>query len=53
VPLTGALHVAMGAFRGSLRGHPFMTSTRRWEGVRLRWTHADGGSEVGSMWTST
>src|SRR6218665_2210704 len=27
-----------------LRGHPFMTSTRRGgEGVRLRWTHVDGG----------
>src|SRR6218665_879769 len=25
------------------RGHPFMTSTRRGEGVRLRWTHVDGG----------
>src|SRR6218665_2589366 len=26
-----------------LRGHPFMTSTRRGEGVGLRWTHVDGG----------
>ena len=26
-----------------IRGHPFMTSTRR--GVRLRWTHMDGGRE--------
>ena len=25
-----------------IRGHPFMTSTRRGEGVRLRWTHVDG-----------
>src|SRR6218665_2507318 len=25
------------------RGHPFMTSTRRGEGVRLRWMHVDGG----------
>src|SRR6218665_3120075 len=25
------------------RGHPFMTSTRRGEGVGLRWTHVDGG----------
>jgi len=25
------------------RGHPFMTSTRREKGVRLRWTHVDGG----------
>src|SRR6218665_459629 len=24
-------------------GHPFMTSTQRREGVRLRWTHVDGG----------
>src|SRR6218665_1378552 len=24
-----------------VRGHPFMTST--WRGVRLRWTHVDGG----------
>jgi len=31
-----------------LRGHPFMTSTRR--GFRLRWTHVDGGSSP--MWTS-
>src|SRR6218665_1569694 len=28
----------------SIRGHPFMTSTRRGEGVGLRWTHVDGGS---------
>src|SRR6218665_1677254 len=27
--------------RSGLRGHPFMTSTGR--GVRLRWTHVDGG----------
>src|SRR6218665_1297702 len=26
-----------------LRGHPFMTSKRRGEEVRLRWTHVDGG----------
>src|SRR6218665_261674 len=26
-----------------IRGHPFMTSKRRGEGVRLRWTHVDGG----------
>jgi len=25
------------------RGYPFMTSTRRGEGVKLRWTHVDGG----------
>src|SRR6218665_1273182 len=25
------------------RGHPFMTSTRRGEGVRLMWTHVNGG----------
>jgi len=24
-------------------GHPFMTFTRRGRGVRLRWTHVDGG----------
>jgi len=29
-----------------LRGHPFMTSTRRGQGVRLRWTHVDGGRGV-------
>ena len=29
-------------------GHPFMTSSRRGEGVRLRWTHVDGGREVKS-----
>ena len=29
-----------------LRGHPFMTSTWRGEGVRLRWTHVDGGRGV-------
>jgi len=34
-----------------IRGHPFMTSTRRGEGVRFRWTHVDGGSSP--MWTST
>ena len=28
------------------RGHPFMTSTRRGEGVRLRWTHVDRGRGV-------
>ena len=33
-------------------GHPFMTSTRRGEGIGLRWTHVDGG-RVSSMWTST
>ena len=26
-----------------IRGHPFMTSTRRGEGVRLRWTQVDRG----------
>ena len=26
-----------------IRGHPFMTSTRRGEGVRLKWTQAYGG----------
>src|SRR6218665_2766817 len=36
-----------------LRGHPFMTSTRRGEGVRLRWTHVDGGRGSSPMWTST
>src|SRR6218665_1851151 len=29
--------------REGIWGHPFMTSTRREEGVRLRWTHVDGG----------
>ena len=33
-----------------LRGHPFMTSTRR--GDRLRWTHVDGGGS-NPMWTFT
>ena len=28
---------------GRGRDHPFMTSTRSGEGVRLRWTHVDGG----------
>src|SRR6218665_238751 len=28
---------------GQKRGHPFMTSTRRGRGVRLGWTHVDGG----------
>src|SRR6218665_3805299 len=32
------------------RGHPFMTSTRSGEGVRLRWT---GGGGSSPMWTST
>jgi len=27
----------------NIRGHPFMTSTRSGKGVRLRWTHVDGG----------
>jgi len=27
-------------------GHPFMTSTRRGEGVGLRWTHVDGGGSA-------
>src|SRR6218665_2473037 len=36
-----------------LGGHPFMTSTRRGEGVRLRWTHVDGGGGSSPMWTST
>ena len=31
----------------TVRGHPFMTSTRRGEGVRLRWTHVDGGESPG------
>jgi len=30
-------------------GHPFMTSTRREEGVRLRWTPAGGGRSA--MWS--
>jgi len=34
-----------------IRGHPFMTSTRKGEGVRLWWTHVDGGRGV--QWTST
>ena|SRR6218665_2438322 len=34
-------------------GHPFMTSTRRGRGVRLRWTHVDGGRGSSPMWTST
>src|SRR6218665_686797 len=37
----------------SAKGHPFMTSTRRGEGVRLRWTHVDGGRGSSPMWTST
>src|SRR6218665_574805 len=37
----------------TVRGHPFMTSTRRGEGVRLRWTHVDGGRGSSPMWTST
>ena len=36
-----------------VRGHPFMTSTRRGEGVRLRWTHVNGGRGSSPMWTST
>src|SRR6218665_769720 len=32
------------SFASSLRGHSFMTSTRR--GFRLRWTHVDGGQGV-------
>src|SRR6218665_1791975 len=40
--------------RPMLGGHPFMTSTRRGEGVRLRWTSAGGGGRGSSpMWTST
>src|SRR6218665_3235917 len=35
------------------RGHPFMTSTRRGEGVRLSWTHVDEGRGSRPMWTST
>src|SRR6218665_4013930 len=31
--------------RQCLRGHTFMTSTRRSRGVRLRLTHVDGGAE--------
>src|SRR6218665_1323365 len=34
-----------------VRGHQFMTSTRR--GVRLRWLHVDGGGVVSSVWTSS
>src|SRR6218665_197333 len=34
---------ALGCKDIPIRGHPFMTSTRSWEGVRLRWTHVDGG----------
>ena len=30
------------------RGHPFMMSTRREKGVRLRWTHVDGGGRGSS-----
>src|SRR6218665_279794 len=30
----------------TFRGHPFMMSTRRGGGVRLRWTHVDGGSQA-------
>jgi len=37
----------------NLRGHPFMASTRRGEGVRLRWTHVDGWRGSSPMWTST
>src|SRR6218665_1065188 len=33
-----SLHVGL-----LLRGHPYMTSTRRGEGVRLKWKHVDGG----------
>ena len=29
-----------------LKGHSFMTSTRREEGVRLRWAHVDGRSQA-------
>ena len=36
-----------------VRGHTFMTSTRRGEGVRLMWTHVDGGGGSSPMWTST
>ena len=36
----------------SIKVHPFMTSTRREEGARLRWMHADWGM-VSSMWMST
>ena len=36
-----------------IRGHPFMTSTRMGEGVRLRWTHVDGGRGSSAMWAST
>jgi len=28
------------------RGHSFMMSTRRGEGVRLRWMYVDGGGGV-------
>src|SRR6218665_2613203 len=37
----------------TIRGLPFMTSTRRGEGIRLRWTHVDGGRGFSPMWTST
>jgi len=34
-----------------IKGHPFMTSTRRGGGwVRLRWTHVEGEG-LSSLWT--
>src|SRR6218665_1829823 len=48
IPVLQHLRVA-----GKVRGHPFMTSTRRGEGVRFRWTHVDGGGGSIPMWTST
>src|SRR6218665_1168242 len=40
-PLHDCMH--LGTLKNDIRGQPFMTSTRRGEGVRLRWTHVDGG----------
>src|SRR6218665_2593560 len=50
-PLTNVQNVHFGV--AAVRGHPFMTSTRRGEEVRLRWTHVDGGRGSSPMWTST
>src|SRR6218665_1847777 len=49
----GDFNSDLSASSRTLRGHPFMTSTRRGEGVRLRWTHVDGGRGSRAMWTST
>src|SRR6218665_500127 len=49
------LHVLMFKVAGynyTNMGHPFMTSTQSGRGVRLRWTHADGGGGH-PMWTCT